>query len=123
MKHAKVSNIPNSPLEILLEAKNVSFNYFIDEMGSKDNPSSWIRKSSKLTFEEAYELINPYKPHWVILYRDYEPLTEGGRESYWEFGGCNIGDNGYGTVYLFISVDIEKAEEIFKKYDLKINWY
>jgi hypothetical protein len=121
MKHSRITNIPKSPLEIFLEAKNVSFNYHIDELGSKDNPSSSIRKRSKLTFEEAYELMNPYKPHWVIIYRDQEHITGGQEKSYWEFGGSNLSDNGYGIVYMFISVEIEKAEEIFKKYNLNIN--
>lgn len=123
MKHSRITNIPKSPLEIFLEAKNVSFDCHIDETGSEDNPSSWIRKRSKLTFEEAYELIHPYKPNWVILYRDLEYITRGREKSYWEFGGCNISDNGYGTVFMFISVEIEKAEEIFKKYNLEIDWY
>lgn len=123
MKHAQISNIPDSPLEILLEAKNVSFNYHIDELWSKDNPDSWKRKPSKLSFEEAYELINPYNPHWGILYRDQEYITGGREKSYWEFGGCNLGTNGYGTVYMFIQVEVDKAEEIFKKHSLTINKY
>jgi hypothetical protein len=39
-------------------------------------------------------------------------------EDYWDFGGCNIGENNYGDVYLWIKVKVEDALKIIKKYNL-----
>jgi hypothetical protein len=120
MKHARIINVPKNPKEILDYALSKSYESWIDEKGTKDNPSILHRKTSKLTYEEAFKLIQNYKPHWVIHFRDESRNKE---KDYWEFGGCNIGSSGYGEVFIWIKVDLDEASKIFKKFDLKLENY
>jgi hypothetical protein len=122
-QHAAVTNIPDNPKEIWLEAIQLGSKNWIDEKGTKDNPGVWQRRPSKLTFDEAFDLIQPFSPHWVILFRDLDYLTGSKTESYWDFGGCNIGDNGYGEVFIWIQVKPQIAEQIFEKYKLQVKKY
>jgi hypothetical protein len=123
MKHARVTNIPKNPKILWEDAIKIADKHWVDEKGTPNHPSVWKRELSHLTFEEAFDLIQPYKPHWVILYRNQEYLTGIPEENYWEFGGCNIASNGYGDVFIWIQVKPKDAEELFKKYGLKVEWY
>lgn len=122
MKHAVITNIPNNPKEILDEALKVSFHSWIDEKGTKDHPREWQRRPSKLSYEEAFEIIQNNRPHWVFSYRNESYIVRNGKD-YWEFGGCNIKSNDYGSVFIWIQLDIEQAHIIFEKYNLKIKNY
>ena len=118
MKHKNIDNIPNNPKEIMDYALSKSYHSWIDEIGTKDNPASWVRSASKRTYEEAYNIIQNNKPHWVISYRNNSYF---GDKDYWEFGGSNIRDGDYGAVFICICVDVAIAEEIFKKFNLNVN--
>ena len=122
-KHAIIENIPTDPLEILKDALKVSFNDWVDEKGTEKYTSVWKRNKSELTFEEAYNIIQNSKPHWVFSFRNMKEITNGTIEDYWDFGGCNLSSNNYGEVFIWIHVDIISAEKIFKKYSLKIKRY
>lgn len=119
MKHAKIKNLPKNPKEIFDEALKVCFGYWVDEKGTADHPSVWQREPSKLSYEEAYNIIEKAKPLWGIVFRNlsYLSLKE---PDYWEFGGCNIAENDYGEVFIWIQVSLEEAEKIFEKYNLEI---
>jgi hypothetical protein len=117
MKHSVITNIPQNPKEIMDEALKISFNNWIDEKGTKDNPGVWKREFSKLTYEEAYDIIQNNKPHWGICFRNMSYISSK-EEDYWEFGGCNIGKNDYGEVFIWIKVKVEDALKIIKKYNL-----
>lgn len=120
MIHKRILNIPHNPKKIYDYAKTKAFDFWVDEKGTKDNPGVWQRKTSKLCYEDAFDLILHNKPHWVIFYRDRSLWNE---ESYWEFGGCNIGSNSYGEVFIWINVSIEDGDEIIKKFKLQIEEY
>ena len=122
MKHAIITNVPKNPKELYDYALLKSFDSWVDEKGTKKHPSVWQRQRSGLTYEEAFNKIQPYKPHWVISFRNESYLIRNG-EDYWEFGGCNIGRNDYGEVFIWIKVNIEEAEKIFEKFNLEIKWY
>jgi hypothetical protein len=119
MKYAKVKNLPKKPKEIFDEALKVCFNSWVDEKGTADHPSVWRGEPSKLSYEKAYDIIEKSKPLWRIIFRNisYISLKE---PDYWEFGGCNIGKNDYGEVFIWIQVSLEEAEKIFEKYNLEI---
>lgn len=121
MKHAVIKNLPKNVEKLFGEALLKSFNSWIDEKGTEDNPEIWRRMPSKLTYKEAFEIVKENKPHWTVSFRNMKYLT--GEQDYWEFGGCNIGSNDYGEVFIWIQVDAESAEEIFEKYKLEIEWY
>jgi hypothetical protein len=120
MKHGRVINMPKNPKEILDDALAVSFNNWIDEKGTVDNPGEWQRRPSKLTYEEAFKIIQANKPHWVILFRNVSHISKD--EDYWEFAGCNIGRNSYGEVFIWIQVEPTIAEEIISRHNLEIEW-
>jgi hypothetical protein len=119
MKRATVKNLPLDIKPILDDALRVSFNHWIDEKGTKDNPGVWQRRPSKLSYEEAYDIINGAKPLWHIVFRNMKYLSEV-EDDYWDFGGCNIGSNDYGDVFIWIQVSVEEAEKIFQMYNLEI---
>ena len=121
MKHGRVINMPKNPKEILDDALAVSFNNWIDEKGTAKHPSVWTRQLSDLTYEEAFKIVQANKPHWVILFRNVSHISKD--EDYWEFGGCNIGSNSYGEVFIWIQVEPAIAEEIIHRHNLKIEWY
>lgn len=122
MKHGIIENIPNNPKEILDAALFVSYENWVDEKDTIKNPSVFQRKPSSLTYEEAFKLIQSSKPHWVISYRN-DSYINPKLQDYWEFGGCNIGSNEYGSVFIWIKVSLEEAEILFEKYKLKVDWY
>lgn len=115
MSRNRILNIPNNPREIFDEALSKSFHSWVDEKGTEDNPGIWQRKPSNLSYEDAFNLILNNKPHWVISFRNNSYFNQ---KDYWEFAGCNIASNIYGEVFIWINVDIEIAEEIFKKFNL-----
>lgn len=115
MKHARIKNIPHNPKDIYNCALFKCFNNWVDEKGTKDNPGESQRKFSKLSYEDAFDIILHNKPHWVISFRDGSLWNE---KDYWEFGGSNLGLNAYGTVFIWIQVNINEAEKIFKKFNL-----
>jgi hypothetical protein len=119
MKHATVKNLPLDVKPILDDALRVSFNHWIDEKGTEDNPGVWFRRPSKLSYEEAYGVIKGAKPLWHIVFRNMKYLSEV-EDDYWDFGGCNIGSNDYGEVFIWIQVSVEEAEKIFQTYNLEI---
>lgn len=121
MKYAIIKNVPKNPNKLFKEAISKSFNWWIDEKGTKDNPGVWKREPSKLTYEQAFEIIQNNKPHWVISFRNVSSIYN--EEDYWDFGGCNIGINDYGEVFIWIQVKVDVAEELFKKYKLEKNEY
>lgn len=121
MKHARIINIPKNPNKLFKEAITKSFNWWVDEKGTEDNPNVWRRNPSKLTYDEAFEIINNSKPHWVISFRNHSALFN--EDDYWEFGGCSIGNNDYGEVFIWIQLKIDEAEELIKKYKLEIDEY
>ena len=120
MIHANIKNIPYNPKEIFDYALSKSFDNWVDEKGTKDNPGLTRRQPSKLSYEDAFELILHNHPHWVIHFRQNSYF---GEKDFWEFGGCNIASNSYGEVFIWISVDVEVAEEIFNKFNLIKNEY
>ena len=120
MKHAVISNLPDNPKEIYDYALSKAYNHWVDEKGTMDHPSVWTREPSKLSYEEAFPIIQNNKPHWVISFRNHNYF---GAEDYWEFGGCNIASNDYGEVFIWIIVKVDVALEIFDKFGLIINEY
>ena len=120
MKHAIISNLPKNPKLLFDKALSKSYNSWVDEKGTEDNPGVWQRQPSKLTYEEAFPIIQANKPHWVVSFREDSYF---GDKDYWEFGGCNIGSNDYGEVFIWIQVEVNIAEEIFKDFNLEIKWY
>jgi hypothetical protein len=119
MKHASISNIPNNPKEILDYALTKCFDSWVDEKGTKDNPGIFQRKLSKLTHDEAFDIIQNNKPHWVFIFRNLSSISKS-KKDYWDIGGCNIGSNNYGEVFIWIHVTVEDAELLFKKFNLNI---
>lgn len=122
MKHAIIENLPTDPKSIFDLALSKSFTSWVDEKGTKDNPIIFQRKPSNLTYQQAFKLIENNKPHWVVSFRNKSYISSKEKD-YWEFGGCNIASNNYGEVFIWILVDIKEAEQIFKKFDLKIKSY
>jgi len=120
MKHAIIKNIPHNPKEIYDYALSKSFENWVDEKGTKDNPGVWQRTFSKLSYEDAFDLILHNEPHWVISFRNN---TYFGEKDYWEFGGSNMANNNYGEIFIWINVDVEIAEKIFTKFNLIKNEY
>lgn len=121
-KNARIINLPPNPKEIWDEAISLGSEVWVDEKGTKDHPGVWIRQPSKLTFEEAFEIIQKAKPHWNCYFRNVSYTTTM-EDDYWDFGGCNIASNDYGEVFIWIKVKPEIAEKIFKKFDLEVEWY
>lgn len=119
MIYSRVVNLPKDPREIYDEALRVSFHNWVDEKSTVDNPGYLQRKPSKLSYEEAFKIIQENKPHWVVSFRNISYLSNS-EEDYWEFGGCNISDNDYGEVFIWIQVTPEEAHKIFVKFNLKI---
>lgn len=122
MKHGVIDNIPDNPKEILDYAKSKSFNFWIDEKGTKKHPGVWTREESELSYEDAFKLIQNHNPHWVFSFRNISYLEKNG-EDHWEFGGCNIGSNDYGKVFIWIQVKVDMSLKIFKKFNLNIKYY
>lgn len=120
MKRAIIENIPDNIKTVFDIALAKSFKYWIDEFATEDNPS-WQRKPSKLSYTEAYEIVKNNRPHWTIIYRDGSISIDG--KDYWEFSGCNIQQGKYGSVFIWILVDVDKALKIFEKFNLKIKEY
>jgi len=121
MKHSIVTNIPKTPKRIYDYALSKSFQLLIDEKDSLKNPG-FQRVKSNLSYEEAFELIQKNKPHWVISYRNVSFVSKNEKD-FWEFAGCNIATNDYGSVFIWINVDLEEAEKIFEKFNLKREVY
>lgn len=120
-KHANIKNLPRDPREIFDYALSKSFDFWVDEKSTIDNPGYDTRKPSKLSYEVAFELIQSNKPHWVVSFRNASYLST--EDDYWEFGGCNIKANDYGEVFIWIKVEISEALKIFGKFNLEINEY
>ena len=119
MKRATIKNLPLDIKPILDDALKVSLNHWIDEKGTEDHPAVYQRRPSKLSYEKAYEIIKDSKPLWHIVFRNMKYISEV-EDDYWDFGGCNIGVNDYGDVFIWIQVSVEEAEKIFQKYNLEI---
>lgn len=119
MEYRIIENVPKNPRKIYDYALKKSYHNWIDEKGTEKHPDIWQREPSDLSFDDAFKIIQSSKPHWVISYRDHHHLTGGREDSYWEFGGCNIANNEYGEVFIWIYVTIEESEKIFKKFKLK----
>lgn len=123
MKQGRVINLPDSPKHIFEDAISMGAEYHIDEKGTPDNPGIWQRQTSKLTFDEAFDLIQPYKPHWVCIFRNESYITNRPDDDHWDLGGCNIASNGYGDVFIWIRLTPNIAEQLFVKYNLITEWY
>lgn len=121
MRHIIIKNVPKNPNKLFKEAISKSFNWWIDEKGTKDNPDIWRRNNSNLSYDEAFKIIQDNKPHWVISFRNHSAIYN--EEDYWEFGGCNIGSNNYGEVFIWIQLKVDVAEELLDKYKLKKHEY
>ena len=120
-KHANIKNLPSDPREIFDYAVSKSFDFWVDEKSTIDNPGYVQRRPSKLNYEEAYAIIQANRPHWVVSLRNASYV--GIEDDYWEFGGCNIKENSYGDVFIWIKVEISEALKIFEKFNLEINEY
>lgn len=120
-KHAIIENLPSDPREIFDYALSKSFDFWIDEKGTAKHPSVRQRQPSDLNYEEAYNIIEANKPHWIVTFRNASYVSR--EDDYREFGGCNIRGNVYGEVFIWIKVTIEEALKIFEKFNLKINEY
>lgn len=120
-KHANIKNLPINPKEIFDYALSKSFDFWVDEKGTAKHPSVWQRQPSGLNYEEAYNIIEANKPHWVVSFRNASYVSR--EEDYWEFGGCSIKENSYGEVFIWIKVEISEALKIFEKFNLEINEY
>ncbi len=118
MNHASVINLSQNPKAIFDAAMAKSFDFWVDEKGTLNNPGIYQRRPSKLTYEEAFKLIQENQPHWVISFRNNSYLSAH-EDDYWEFGGCNINSTNYGEVFIWIKVKPNDAEEIFNKFNLK----
>jgi len=118
MNHARVINLPQNPKAIFDEAMAKSFDFWVDEKGTLNNPGLIQRRPSKLTYEEAFKLIQENQPHWIISFRNNSYLSIH-EADYWEFGGCNINSTNYGEVFIWIKVKPNDAEEIFNTFNLK----
>ncbi len=118
MIHSRVVNLPKNPKEIYDEALQVSFHNWVDEKSTINNPGYTRRAPSKLSYEDAFEIIQKNKPHWVVSFRNMSYISNDA--DYWEFGGCNIGSNDYGEVFIWIQVTPEEAHKIFEKFNLKV---
>jgi hypothetical protein len=121
-KHAIITNLPANPKEIFDYALSKSYDFWVDEKGTSENPGIFQRKPSNLSYEEAFSIIQANKPHWVVSFRNVNHISIKERD-YWEFGGCNIGRNDYGEVFIWIIVEPEEALKIFEKFNLEINEY
>lgn len=120
MRYSQVINFPPNPKEIMDEALSKSFNWWVDEKGTKDHPSVWRRQPSKLSYEEAYKIILNSKPLWGIHFRNISSISNM-EDDYWEFGGCNLRNNDYGEVYIWIQVSVEEGNKIINKYKLRLS--
>jgi hypothetical protein len=122
MRHAIIENLPANPREIYDYAKSKCYHSWVDEKSTEKNPGVSTRCASDLTYEDAFDIIQRNKPHWVISLRNISYLSTSEKD-YWEFGGCNIASNNYGEVFIWIQVDVDVAHEIFEKFGLVINEY
>lgn len=123
MKHALAKGLTSQNVrEIYDAARSKAFKHWIDEKGTEDNPGVWCRKPSKLSYEEAFDLIRKNKPHWVVSFRN-DSYFGPDNVDYWEFGGCNLASNNYGEVFIWILVSVEDAETIFKDFGLSVESY
>lgn len=105
--------------EIYDYALSKSYDHWIDEKGTPDNPG-FARGPSKLTYEEAFSYISENLPHWVISFRNNSYFNE---IDYWEFAGCDIAAKDCGSFFIWIKVIPEEAEKIFQKFNLKKEYY
>lgn len=121
MNHSIVTNIPKNPKEIYDYALSKSFHSHVDEKHTKSNPG-FARKLSHLTYEEAFKFIQENMPHWVISLRNISAISLNEKD-FWEFGGCNIASNDYGSVFIWINVDLTIGSEILHKFNLKTDNY
>ena len=120
--HGIIENIPTNFKPIIDKALKVAFESWVDEKGTEKHPNVWYRRKSNLTIDEAYNIIKDNKPHWGIHFRNEAYLINGG-EDYWEFGGCNIREGNYGSVFIWIKVSVENAEKIFEEFNLIKKFY
>ena len=118
MIHSRVVNLPKNPKEIYDDALKVSFHSWIDEKGSTKHPGVWKRERSDLSYDDAFEIVQKNKPHWVVSFRNMSYISND--EDYWEFAGCNISSNDYGEVFIWIQVKPEEAHKLFEKFKLKV---
>lgn len=120
-KHGIIKNLPKNPKEIYDRALEKCYKHWVDEKYSTKNPG-YARVLSEVGYEEAFELIENFHPHWVISFRNESYISEDYKD-HWEFGGCNIQNSDKGTLFIWILVDVDVAERIFEEFDLEINWY
>jgi len=118
MIHARVINLPQNPKEIFDAALEKSFDFWVDEKGTQNNPGVIQRRHSKLTYEEAFTIVQKNQPHWCVHFRNNNYLSSF-EDDYWEFGGCNMDSYRNGEIFIWIKVKPTEAEEIFNKFNLK----
>lgn len=123
MMYAKINNTPKDNIKEIFDCALLkSYNYHVDEFGTKDNPNIWTRKQSKLSYEEAFEIIKNNEPYSVISYRN-ESYLSNQLNDFWEFCISNNKHGEYGTLFIWISVNVKESLEIFEKFKLNINEY
>lgn len=85
-----------------------------------DCSKSWSRQRSEKSFEEALNdcLCHYKKSHWTVIFRAKQFAFE---FEHWEFGVSSMG--GDTSDFIWISVRVELAEELFRKYKLSITEY
>lgn len=124
-KHARIINLPkdNQQVKNLFDtALSKCYHSWVDEKGTNDHPGVFQRKLSKLSYEEAFNIIQNNKPHWTVSFRNISYLSKNEKD-YWEFAGCNIADNDYGDVFIWIQVEVPISQEIFQQFNLQIEEY
>jgi hypothetical protein len=106
---------------VLIFALELSYNNWVDELYSVNNPT-YIRKHSDKTFEEALELIDGAKPYYTCYFRN-DKYFNSMNIDYWELGVNNIGTLKEGVFFIYILLEDEKFKKVVDKFNLKYNWY
>ena len=92
---------------IMHDALLSSYKFWNDKL---DGP---LRKESDMSFNEAMELCLTSMSKWTCLHR---PAFSSAVREHWEFGAVSFGSPSH---YIWVLVRPDKAEEIFKKHNLK----
>ena len=105
--------LPTSKLKmkkIIEEAISLASNVYTDEL---DCSKSWSRQKTNKTVEEVFKLgLSNKETFWNFFLRD----AVGNRESYADVG-CRV--CGLVDYFLWITLSIDNAEKLIKKYNLK----
>lgn len=120
-RHNMIFNIPKSISEDFME-ECISFsnNIKIEEL---DCIKSWMRQPSKLTLEDATNLIlkAPENYFTFVLRNGYHSQFGGADVRYWEFclsGMKKTEDLNYVEIFIWIEIEEESGFKLVEKYKL-----